>query len=139
MYLWTVAVTVAFVLTFSPLAQGGLFSNRIDKARDFAKANMIDKAVEVLNQEIEENPTNAEAHYELGSIYLDHGEFGHAEARFKGAVGLDVKYKKRVTQKYMDTGNAMMNRGKEHEARRCFDVAASHDEFQKLSNVGEGF
>ena len=57
---WSIAVAVAFLFTMSPLAHGGLFSSRVYKARDFAKANMMDKAIEVLNQKIQENPTNAD-------------------------------------------------------------------------------
>jgi tetratricopeptide (TPR) repeat protein len=118
-----------FVLLLStvPAAQAFLFKGNVEKAREFVKANMADKAVELLKQEIEKNPANAEAHFELGAIYLDQGNYTQAEQRFKGAQGLDAKYARRITQKYMDSGKALMDEGKDQEAIRRFNMAIAHD------------
>lgn len=123
---WIVVAACALILSIAPSAQAFLFKGNVEKAREFVKANMVEKAVELLQQEIEKNPTNAEAHFELGSIYLEQGNLGLAEQRFKGAEGLDAKYTERISQKYMDSGKVLMDKGNTQESIRRFNAAIGH-------------
>jgi tetratricopeptide (TPR) repeat protein len=124
---WSAVLPVVFVLSLliPQASQAFIFKGNVDKAREYVKANMVKNAIDLLKEEIEKNPTNAEAHFELGSIYLDQGDYNGAAQRFKGAAGIDGKYKEHIVKRYMDTGIAMMNREKNEDAKRCFDIAVS--------------
>lgn len=63
-FLLRTAIVVPLFFFSSLTAQAFLFNNRVDKARDFIKAKMPNQAVWVLEEEIKENPTNEEAHFE---------------------------------------------------------------------------
>jgi len=117
-------------------AQAFIFTNNVEKAREFVQANMVDKAIGLLQAEIEKKPTNAEAHYELGSIYLQQGNFGQAEQRFKGAASFDVGLKARIVERYTDADMAMMNRGNEQDATRCFDATIAYQPSLRFMKFG---
>ena len=123
--LWIFIIALVLFFLIAPSAQAFLFKDNVEKARDYIKANMVDNAVDLLKKEIEEKPTNAEAHFELGSIYLEQGLYSQAEQRFKGAVGLDAKFKTRVAQKYMQSAAALMDKENYRDSIRYFEMAAS--------------
>jgi len=96
---WIFIIVSALFFLIAPSAQAFLFKNNVEKAREYIKANMVDNAVDLLKKEIKDKPTNAEAHFELGAIYLDQGLHSQAEQRFRGAVSLDTKFTARVARK----------------------------------------
>ncbi|HMB65832.1 MAG TPA: tetratricopeptide repeat protein, partial [Patescibacteria group bacterium] len=51
------------------------YAGPVDKARDFMKAGMHKQAESLLEQEINQDPTNAEAHFLLGKCYILLDEF----------------------------------------------------------------
>lgn len=53
---------------------------------------------------------NAEAHFELGTILLNQGNWEQAAQRFKGAAGLEKKYAGQTAQMYLDLGKASVGR-----------------------------
>ncbi len=123
---WIFIIVSALFFLIAPSTQAFLFKNNVEKAREYIKANMVDNALDLLKKEIEEKPTNAEAHFELGAIYLDQGLHSQAEQRFKGAVGLDAKFKARVARKHMQSAVVLMDKGNYRDSIRYFEVAASY-------------
>lgn len=98
-------LTLIMILLFTMLlnvSNGFSFSffgnEHIKKAKGFINANMYEDAILVLNEEIkgsdkhEANPTNAEAHFLLGKIYVLQGKIPMARERFASAKNLDSKY-----------------------------------------------
>lgn len=123
---WIFIFVSVLIFSVASSTQAFLFKGNVEKAREYIKANMVDKAVEVLKEEIEKKPTNAEAHFELGSIYLDQGLYREAEERFKGAVGLNDEFTPHVAQKYMKSGAALMKMGNYQDAISRFKMAVTY-------------
>lgn len=105
-----VVLAVFFVLAVSGIAQAQ--SERMEKAEEYLETGMPDQATEILREEIKENPSNADAHFMLGTLYLRRsnnfviGGFGKllqvcpkfekAMERFKSAVNIDESYKEKI-------------------------------------------
>jgi len=76
-----------------------------DKAKQFIDAGMYGDAIPLLEQEIQKNPKNTEAHYLLGMAFLNLGEEGGASQSFDRAIKLDQKkYTQKTTEAYHKTG-----------------------------------
>ena len=99
------------------------FDNAVDKARDLMKANMAPQAIELLQKEILENPTNAEAHLELGNIFLEQGNYRAAGERFKGVAGLEPKFSKQIGERCAQTGYSLLDRGQQEAAVTVLNMA----------------
>jgi hypothetical protein len=63
-----VVAIMTTVLVLVSVSFAGNASN-VGKAKDFIKAGMYPQAIELLDKEVHKNPTNAEAHFELGNIW----------------------------------------------------------------------
>ena len=59
-----------------------LFSNDVDKAKEFMAAGMYPQAIELLKKRINDKPTDADAHFQLGISYVNTGNYGGADERF---------------------------------------------------------
>jgi len=103
-----------------------LFDNAVDKAEDFLKAKMVPQAIEVLEKEINEDPTNAEAHFLLGQCYLKEGRFQHAEERFESAAALQSKYKQQVGEAFYDACLQYKQAGDTRMAVAAFNKASTY-------------
>lgn len=97
---------------------------------------MVSQAVDLLQKEIQEHPTNAEAHLELGNIYLQQGNYNAAGERFKGAIGLKAGLKGEVGGKCTQVGYSMMDSGRIDEAFRVLNMAVMFDPSLK-SEIGK--
>lgn len=76
-----------------------------DKAKQFIEAGMYGDAIPLLEEEIQKNPKNTEAHYLLGMAFLNLGEEDGASQSFDRAIKLDQKkYTKKTTEAYHKTG-----------------------------------
>ena len=86
-------------------------SGNLSKAKEFMKAGMNNQAIALLEKEIEVNPTNAAAHFELGNCYALNGNLTSAEQRFKSAVQLDSKYGYKVGEIFIKVGRIALDNG----------------------------
>jgi len=129
--------SVVFLITlFLTLALAipsyAFFDSAVDKAEDFLKAKMVPQAIKVLEKEINEDPTNAEAHFLLGQCYLKEGRFRQAEERFESATALKSKYKDKVGQIYHSEGKDALQSGNTRKARILLDQAIKHQPSLKI-------
>jgi tetratricopeptide (TPR) repeat protein len=88
-------------LSICVLVLGALFgcgSNKVDKAGEHAAAGRYQQAIPLLEQEINENPTNAKAHFLLGKCKLAIGDIPGARNCFHRAKRLDSGLSKDVEQ-----------------------------------------
>ena len=61
-----------FIALFIFVSDGNaLFDSNVDKAKEFLQAGMYPQAIALLEKEINDNPTNAEAHFQLGICYIN--------------------------------------------------------------------
>lgn len=63
----------------------------VQLADAYRKNNMIDEALEVLNQGLEHHPQYALAHLILGKCYYDRRMYAQAKASLEKTIGLDVQ------------------------------------------------
>jgi len=92
-----------FLLIISIIA--GCSKKPVDKAKQFMDAGMYGDAIPLLEEEIQKNPKNTEAHYLLGMAFLNLGEEDGASQSFDRAIKLDQKkYTKKTTEAYHKTG-----------------------------------
>ncbi|MCJ7458648.1 MAG: tetratricopeptide repeat protein [candidate division Zixibacteria bacterium] len=92
-----------FLLIISVIA--GCSKKPVDKAKQFIEAGMYGDAIPLLEEEIQKNPKNTEAHYLLGMAFLNLGEEDGASQSFDRAIKLDQKkYTKKTTEAYNKTG-----------------------------------
>jgi len=61
---------LVLTLTFSADA---LFNRDVKKAKEFIQVGMYPQAIELLKKRINDKPTDAEAHFQLGKCYLSTG------------------------------------------------------------------
>lgn len=80
-----VALLTVFVLT--TLA----FAGNVSDAKEYMKDGMLLQAVVLLEKEIVDNPTKAEAHYLLGDCYVQQNKLSLAKERFDSAVRFNAK------------------------------------------------
>jgi hypothetical protein len=92
-------VFVSLIILVVSSAQA-FFSFDIRKAKKFMSAGMYPQAIELLNKRINEKPTDAEAHYQLGTCYVNTGNFSKAEERFASAVRLKPDYGFKIGGEY---------------------------------------
>jgi tetratricopeptide (TPR) repeat protein len=108
-----------------PLAKGANLQAVMDReAESLHKAKMNDQAVAVYQKLIAANPSEAEFHNNLGSVYADMGKTAEAQAEFEKAAELNPKGAARY---YFNLGAIMSNTGKTDEAAAAFDKATKVD------------
>jgi tetratricopeptide (TPR) repeat protein len=94
------------------------------EAESFHGAKNNDQAVAVYQKLIGMDPTSAEYHNNLGSIYADIGKGPEAQAEFAKAAQLDPAG---ASKYYFNLGAVMMNGGKMDEAAAAFKKATDAD------------
>jgi len=93
-------------------------------ADSYDKANQHDKAVETYQKAITANPTNAEYHNSLGTVYARTNKINEAKEEFKKSAELDPAGASRA---YFNLGVVMYNGGKMDEASEAFKKATDLD------------
>jgi tetratricopeptide (TPR) repeat protein len=101
-------------------------SKEVKRAREFIDARMFDQAIVLLNQEIQQNPKNAEAHMLLGECYLGKGVFGQAEQEFNTATLLDKDLTSQVSKDCYALGKDLA-KGNKTNAHRALMMAVKYD------------
>ena len=117
---------VALVCLINPISYA--FTNKdVKKAKEFEAAGMYPQAIALLEKRINDKPTDAEAHFELGTCYIYQGGVGKAEERFASAVRLDPEYGYEIGGKYMEAANNYLKKGDFKQAKRLYGDAVRYD------------
>lgn len=125
------AVFLVCVLLFATESYAG----NVSKAREFMKAGMYPQAIALLEKEIygdekaksKPNPTNAEAHFLLGTCLVYQGNFSRADERFASAVKLNSDFGYKIGNVYKDAGQSLVTNGTLSAANELFQRAVSYD------------
>ena len=96
-----------------------------DAAEDFMAAGMFEQAAALLEQEVLDSPTNAEAHLLLGLTNLSMGYSRSAEGNFQSAVRLDPALGERIGERLLDLAQRTADPGP--GTRRLLDTAIRYD------------
>ncbi|MBN1843031.1 MAG: hypothetical protein JW883_12220 [Deltaproteobacteria bacterium] len=111
-------LTAAFVLFAFP--SHAFWNGDVDKAKEFMKAGMYPKAIELLDKRINDKPADAEAHFQLGLCYFHTGNYSGADDRFSSAVAFNTDYKAMIAQRCKKAGFDSLEKGQGKEAPACF-------------------
>ncbi len=85
-------------------------SKEVTRAKEFLDAGMFDNAILVLNQEIQSNPKNAEAHMLLGVAQLGTGMSNSPE--LNTAMALDSSLKNEASKRCYRVGQLLAKNDK---------------------------
>ncbi len=129
-------LALALGLSVPLQSHAGLFETNVDKAKDFMQAKMFPQAIALLEKEINEEPTNAEAHYQLGICYINKGSFSRADERFASAVALDSQFGQQIGKEWKSAGSQELNKGNISSAERLFSKAVDYQPSLKSSIAG---
>jgi len=122
--LFTVIVSLLIIALSSP--SQAFFNRDVKKAKEFMAAGMYPQAIELLNKRINDKPTDAEAHFQLGICYVITGNHGAANQRFGSAVRLKPDYGYKIGPEYHKTGSAALDKGGVSEALTLFTKAVQY-------------
>jgi len=109
------------------MSPGAFIKSDVDKAKEFIQAGMYHQAISLLEKEIADNPTNAEAHYQLGICYVDQGNSNRAEEKFSISVHLKPDYRFKIGRAYKKMADVALNRGKLSSIRSHYDKAINYN------------
>ncbi|MFA4996331.1 MAG: hypothetical protein WC536_04295 [Patescibacteria group bacterium] len=121
------------ILVVIVVVVAGCGSHRVDKAKELMKISSYSEAIDLLKEEIKDNPKNADAQFVYGQIERLEGNRDEALERFKKAVQLDESFKKKVCDfltKDEETGKTddlviaaeIMPELEEEDADFCYDL-----------------
>ncbi len=99
----------------------------LKKTREFMKAGMYQRAVGLLESEIEKTPANAEIHVLVGQCYLATGKINQAQESFLRATRLDSEKEKLIGKACFDVGKDAFQQGDEGRATELFRLAVKYD------------
>ncbi len=112
----------------------GCNSTAFTSAKVYLQQDNIDKAIEELEIEVKQNPSNAEAHYLLGASYAKQGKFNLMNKEFDKSLKLTDKYKKNIQNYRLKYWGENYNRGvrllkakKYDDAIKSFETAIHID------------
>jgi tetratricopeptide (TPR) repeat protein len=105
----------------------GCGSRTIKKASEYISAGMYDEAIAVLRLEIQENPTNAEAHYLLGEAFISKGDVDSGKEELSRAIGLKKGFTKKVAEMYLRVAQRHLTNKDYRMGLHCIDQAVAQD------------
>ncbi|MBM4136273.1 MAG: tetratricopeptide repeat protein [Nitrospira sp.] len=132
-------ILIAFIelFLFSAVSIAGM--KEVNKAKEFMKARMFPQAIAILEKEIKNNPTNAEAHFQLGICYALQSDYSGADDRFASAVSINPdKYGYIVSEEYVKAGNLFLGVGQLDRADNAFNKALQYNP-KLISTIGEEY
>jgi tetratricopeptide (TPR) repeat protein len=135
---WAFFSALALSLVMLNPAQAFFGNARLSKAQDYMKAGMPAEAIKVLQEEIKENPLNAEAHYQLAIIHIDtcgNGCQGYIQDRMNSAIKIDPSYGPKFGKYYKSQGDTALARNDIGRAASDYQNAVKFDSSQ-ASEIG---
>jgi len=106
-----------------------------DKASEFMDANMYDQAITLLQQEINNNPKNEDAHFLLGECMLVINRLPSAKKSFKSATLLNPDLGMKIGDVAMSAANAALLEKKYNQAYQIMLLAKNYDpKTEKISS-----
>jgi len=99
----------------------------VDKAKELINADMVPQAIELLKKSINEMPSDAEAHFLIGTCYLKQREYDNAEDRFADAVSLEPGYKNEIGREYEQAADDASKNSSPLTAGNLFEQAVKYD------------
>jgi len=122
------AFILCLMLVFVYVSPGSaLLESDVAKAKDHIKANRIPQAIELLTKRINKEPSDAEAHFILGTCYLTQGNYRGAEERFNSAIALKSDYTGKTGEEYKKTAYSAFKNGRPAMAGILFEEAVKYD------------
>lgn len=129
-------IVIAVFMVCALLFATESYAGNVSKAKEFMKAGMYPQAIALLEKEIYgdekakaiANPTNAEAHFLLGTCLVYQGSFNKADDRFASAVKINPEYGYRIGTVYREHGESiLLTIGKLNEADALFKKAVGYE------------
>jgi len=96
-------------------------------AQEFMDSRMYPQAVALLNQQLNKNPKNAKAHYQLAICYLNQGNISAADQSFERALTLSPNFGLSIGKEYLAAGSWNLNRGNNHQAHQLIAKSLQYD------------
>jgi tetratricopeptide (TPR) repeat protein len=131
-------VSLSLIILFV-LPANALFDSDVKKAKEFMTAGMYPQAIELLNKRINDKPTDAEAHFQLGVCYVNTGNYSRADERFGSAVKLKPDYGYQIGGKYKKVGDEALNKGNTGQAQSLYQKAVQYQPDLKADIAKECF
>lgn len=122
---FVLVVCIALLLTYGSTSSA-LFNSDVTKAKEFMAAGMYPQAIELLDKRINDKPTDAEAHFQMGICFINTGKYGQADKRFGSAVRLRPDYGYKIGEQYKKIGTADLKKGRLRQALGLFRKAVEY-------------
>ena len=119
--------TVLVVLLLSSVSPCiAFFKSDVDKAKEFMEAGMYPQAIELLKNRINNKPTDAGAHFQLGICYINTGHYGSADERFGSAVRLEPDYAYKIGDEFREAGASGLKAGRFSQSQLLYRKAVQY-------------
>jgi len=118
-------LSLFFLITLAS-PSNAIFDSDLDKAKKFMQAGMYPQAIALLDKRINDKPTDAEAHYQLGICYINTGNHSGADERFGSAVRLKPEYGYKIGGEYKRVGDKHLKNGNIKRAQTLFQKAIQY-------------
>ena len=130
----SLSTTICFIALFMFASHVyAIFDSNVKKAKEFMQAGMYPQAIALLEKEINEEPTNDEAHFQLGICYINQNNYSGADERFASAVKLKPDYGYEIGKEFKKASDEALKIGNLSSASSLFDKAIIYDpRFKKL-------
>jgi len=106
----SIVIIISVILSILFFSNTGFCFGEVQKAKEFMAAGMYPQATELLEKRINDKPTDAEAHFQLGICYINQGNYNKADERFGSAVRLKSDYGYKIGGEYKRVGDAKWNK-----------------------------
>lgn len=107
--------------------------NSTNKAKEFMAANMYEQAIALLEQEIQKNPKNADAHLLLGECKLVTGRLSEAQGSFKSATVLKPDLGMKIGEVAISAAKTALREQKHNQGMQIMSLAKKYD--PKISKI----
>lgn len=101
--------------------------NSTNKAKEFMAANMYEQAIALLEQEIQKNPKNADAHLLLGECKLVTGMLSEAQKSFKSATVLNPDLGMKIGKVAISAAKVALREHKHSQSFQIMSLAKKYD------------
>ena len=133
------ALVVLIAMLMFTANSNAFFNNDVEKAKEFMAAAMYPQAIQLLEKRINDKPTDATAHFQLGICYINTGNYNGADERFGSAVRIKPDYGYQIGKHYKATGSDALTRGNTGKAIMLFKKAVEFQPNLKKTIASECF